>query len=1267
MKLMTLRQNPWRLEINLALVLLIAFGSPWIGSGFLFPTREAAAQVPGLAPTPVLVASFQPAEGVPPQIATRLTNALLSSLEKSRRFTATRLSIDDPTIIRLIQEGQITEEAVTSQLERPTAEGLAEIAFAAKIPVALFGEVDTYTYDPANGGRVKVRLTAHFVTIDLTTGAVAATRDVTVEGTSKPQLKPTAEDTLAAQALYDASENLIAEVTGRPRPPEVKPEPKGLSGLAIVAGLVAIALIAGQQGDRRAPVRPAVAPNAPRSVRAVPFGNQINVSWLPPAAGNPSGYHIYRAEAGAATRGTSRQGVRLTIGAPVPAVTTTFADTTAVAGTLYIYAVTAIYPDGSESSQAPANVDPTGRPTPTGIGVPLPPVNFAGRPGDTVAILSWSDNPDNAPGLVAGFRLYRATNPGMTGAVMVAGESVLRAASRTFTDSGLQNGQVYYYAIEAVSILGFRSARSVVVAVTPGNLAPQAPASLTAAWDTGAGAVRLSWTASPDPDIREYKIYRKAESFTRSRAAVSRLRSPTVLPNLPPGVAQQLVRSNPSRQASVTFTEADRIATVSATSFNDTGAAAFLPRPSDSLAQYSNLFYAVRAVDTTGQESGFSPIASVTPNNPPPSLATQTPVVVPGDRKNTIVVEALLQSAETNPEWRVDKNAIRILRSTTAGGTATAPAITPVDPLPLGQLQTGPQGRFFEDTNVTNGTIYFYAVQLVDKLGVGGARSREASCTPFASAGIIFETQNNVTELSGNGSHQLPILLTARDSAGRPVAGLRIQIRIDPPGRGTVSPAEGITDRLGQFAFTYTAPVVTTDETVSLSAITGLTNVTVTPLQLTVRAPVIGSVNLSAVKAQLTADGLDSTPVTVSVLDRFGQPLPNVTVDLTVDPVGAGRLLDDAGREVDHVQVGASGVGRVVFRAATVAREVTVIAIARGTPVSDQLKLTLVAGSPANIGLSAHPREPVADGSSQVTITAEVTDSHHNPVHGARVEFESADPLLVFEATRRTTVTAVTSRGRASVTAIAPLRSGSYLVRARVGFVTATITLLFKAGPPATAVASVTNTDLLVSLTQPRYEPLRALSQAFITVLIFDTNGNPVVGETVNASTTAGGVVTSSATTDEAGRVTLLYTAPGTPVQDTVTITANGASTSVNFNIRSGPPDTITIVRSPDSLPADGSSTATVLVRVVDGRGNPVRDGIPVRFEIEQGFPDSAVLLPGNVQSLTVSTTRGDGSASVTLKAGTLPGTVRLRIFAEDVVSSISYGAERIITLEIRN
>ena len=87
-------------------------------------------------------------------------------------------------------------------------------------------------------------------------------------------------------------------------------------------------------------------------------------------------------------------------------------------------------------------------------------------------------------------------------------------SERTLTDSGLQNDRAYVYAVRAVrdvagtTVYGRPSAR---VSATPRDTTPPSPpANLVAI--PSEGAVRLSWSPSPETDVAGYVVYRASES-----------------------------------------------------------------------------------------------------------------------------------------------------------------------------------------------------------------------------------------------------------------------------------------------------------------------------------------------------------------------------------------------------------------------------------------------------------------------------------------------------------------------------------------------------------------------------------------------------------------------------------------------------------------------------------------------------------------------------------------------------------------------------------
>jgi hypothetical protein len=853
---MQVHRKSWKTDVAMLLTLVMLFSPILSGldAAWLGVATKAAAQQPSPTPSavqPILVVPLKAAEGVPANIAGRMTYALISELTASKRYSPTRLSVEDPTIQRLISEKLLSQDAVAAVIEEPTPEGIAEIAAAMKIPAAAYGTVDSYTYDPSNGGSVKVQVTVRVLTIDLETVSVVEekTIEITEEGSSAPKLKPTPEDTLAAEAIYDAAKKIVAKLIGLPpKPPVEIKRPPAVNPVAFLLGaLVVAAALSGARGKAGAvPLGPA---DAPRSVTAVPQVDIVVVSWQPPTRGTPVGYHVYRQTVDLITFQPIGGFERLTTD---PVRTTIYEDRTAQRDRAYIYSVSAVYSDGRESVRISANlgiISPT-QPAPVGIGVPLPPANLAAQARDAAVLLTWTDL--NPAGLVIGYRIYR-------NGVQIADETTVRTT--TYMDRGLQNNVAYQYFVRAVSSFGLLSAPSATVTAVPGNLPPQAPLNLTARFDPTTKTVTLTWQAPPDPDVAYYEVARVVVPETRmTRGLIERARQPVPTPSTSPTIIQRVLQANPRmRQQAGSEFDANVIASdVRVTTYID-NVAGFMPTPANALTRYQHLRYAVRAVDTSGQKGAWSNVVQVTPNTPPPALMTP-PRLIPGNGQIVVDLQPLLEQAQTDPEWQIDKAGVRIFRVTTKGGTSatTLRPIHPEDVLPI------PADGKYVDRGVVNGTRYYYAVELVDKLGVPGKRSPEAVATPFAAATITITSLRR--ELSGNGQDSVQLTITALDAASRPVAGLPLKVTLQGVGTLTVNPqyddpysadpSDAITDDSGQIIATYRAAVISADTTVTITAAsTIVTGVSPAQLTLTLRAPVVASVEIQPQQTQLVADG----------------------------------------------------------------------------------------------------------------------------------------------------------------------------------------------------------------------------------------------------------------------------------------------------------------------------------------------------------------------------------------------------------------------------
>jgi fibronectin type 3 domain-containing protein len=142
--------------------------------------------------------------------------------------------------------------------------------------------------------------------------------------------------------------------------------------------------------------------------------------------------------------------------------------------------------------------------------VPVP-EGLAGEPGDRRANLAWQVDPaQSADGSAIAYRVYRGLEPDepfetVHGRPIIPMRINDQLPEFLYVDVGLDNGQPYLYEIRAVNLLGFESAASERIEITPrATRAPDAP-ELTAT--LLADSVLLEWSAVEYDDLAGYRVY----------------------------------------------------------------------------------------------------------------------------------------------------------------------------------------------------------------------------------------------------------------------------------------------------------------------------------------------------------------------------------------------------------------------------------------------------------------------------------------------------------------------------------------------------------------------------------------------------------------------------------------------------------------------------------------------------------------------------------------------------------------------------------------
>ncbi len=220
------------------------------------------------------------------------------------------------------------------------------------------------------------------------------------------------------------------------------------------------------------------------------------------------------------------------------ASTLSYADTTVVGSTLYLYTISAYDAAGNTSAQSGATSVTTPTPVPPpDTAAPSVPTGIIGTANSQTQIaLSWQAATDNVG--VTGYNVYRN------------GTKISSVSALSYIDTGLSAGTAYTYTVSAYDLAGNTSVQSAGQSVTTQSpvppppppvpvadtIKPSVPAGLTAVANT-ATQVALTWIASTDNvGVTGYNVYRNGTkigtvttlSYTDSTAKTNTTYSYTV-------------------------------------------------------------------------------------------------------------------------------------------------------------------------------------------------------------------------------------------------------------------------------------------------------------------------------------------------------------------------------------------------------------------------------------------------------------------------------------------------------------------------------------------------------------------------------------------------------------------------------------------------------------------------------------------------------------------------------------------------------------------
>jgi adhesin/invasin len=551
------------------------------------------------------------------------------------------------------------------------------------------------------------------------------------------------------------------------------------------------------------------------------------------------------------------------------------------------------------------------------------------------------------------------------------------------------------------------------------------------------------------------------------------------------------------------------------------------------------------------------------------------------------------------------------VKVTDSGGNALSGVIVTLS----AQGGTGTLQGTVTGTTDVNGTASYNNL----KITVAGTYRLQAA------AGAVTELSNsfqitaaaaaNINVFDGNGqtaavsTAYAPLRAIVTDAFQNPIANAEVVFHAPASGASVTFAGSTTvdTDTQGIAA----SPTPTANQTPGAFQVTATTSGAAQPatFNLTNAAGTANKLAFVQQPTNTTAGQVITPPVTVQLLDSFGNPAPQagVTVSMQVSPVvGVSRAL------LGTLTANTDSNGLATFANISVAQAGTYKLTAQASGI------TSAYSNPFNVTVGPAGAIQATGGTPQTAaiqtafvdaLQATVTDSQGNPVSGVTVAFSA--PSTGASATLSAGSAATDTSGHARVNATANSVTGSYTVTASVAGVTgsATFSLRNTAGSAAN----------LVFVQQPASTTAGATISA-VSVQVTDSGSNPIAGATVTLSAQGGngtlqGTVTG--TTDATGTATfndLRISVTGTYQLKAV----SGAltATSATFQIRAAAATNIVVFDGNGQAEAVGTAYTPLEASVEDAFGNPVPNA-EVTFSA-----------PGNGASVTF-----DGSPVVTTNA----------------------------------
>jgi adhesin/invasin len=438
-----------------------------------------------------------------------------------------------------------------------------------------------------------------------------------------------------------------------------------------------------------------------------------------------------------------------------------------------------------------------------------------------------------------------------------------------------------------------------------------------------------------------------------------------------------------------------------------------------------------------------------------------------------------------------------------------------------------------------------------------------------------------------------PLRVRVADAGGTPLEGQSVTFAVTGGG-GSVAPTSATTNSSGEATAVWTLGTSTGQQTAQAS-VAGVTSPATFVAVASAGAP--AAISISGGNNQTGQAGANvAIAPAVRLLDRFGNPVPGVSVFFSVSAGGGSVTGSGATTNAEGIaRVGSWQLGPNVG-----VNRLTALAVFNGVQGNPVEFTATAAAGPANrvTALTSTTISQAVGTNVSPLPSVRVTDAAGNPVAGVTVTFAGSTGSTVNGTTKQTGADGVaTVDGWLLGTAVQ-----NYTLSATVpGVLTPTVFTATTRAAAAASVTAVAGNNQTTFVGRPvDVEPSVRVNDAF---------GNPVSGAEVVFTVVAGGgsAVARTQLTNAAG----IATVGGWTLGETVgtntlraTVTGNGiAGNPVNFTATATPglPTSVS-AQSGNGQTAQVSTSLPISPSVVvrDNRGNPV-SGVNVLFLVGTG------------------------------------------------------------------